>query len=748
MRLKLLEFAQEISTIMYVGGTLSHIVIDIILGHEDALSQWNRDKAKAAIQRYLKDSKADIIIALGVLSSSVAPELKLKLQKPLIAATVIDAKQQGFSVTELGTSSMHNLHYIPSNIDLLTELKRFQKATNASHMGMLVDGNIVSAIPVVSENFENMTSQLDFKLSLIEWSAGDAQALVKKLPASLDALFLLPQSRYDTQRKAFIDMLIAKKMPTFTTMGRSEVEAGFLMGVGIIPAPKQLARQLALDVRDIALGRRAEDLRVGLQVKDRLALNQKTAKAIGYEVPFSIFSEADIVSPLSEDGRVLTLASAVEESLKRNLNIAIAKEDFDSTRQDTRIARSSLLPQVKGNLSLDAHDRDLVGSGATRSTSAGLSLSQTLYSESSLSQHTANKYLEQAQEASFSQTRLDVIQQTLEAYLRLLVAKTELNIQRDNLKLTRANLERATFRYEVGSTDRSEILRFETELNNGLQSVSNAQSAYQQAKHALNRILHRPIEETVQTREPSLDDQKVFGDKRLDAFISSPGKLKIFRNFLAEQSLKNAPELDSLASQIKAQERLLLAAKRKRYVPDVNLVGSVDRTLDDHGAQIPANHDEDWTIGLQLSLPLYQGGRISAEKAQANTQLRRLQLIHKQMKDTIEATARNSVAKAGASHRNIAYAQAAEKAAEKTLNLVTDSYVRGATNYIDLIDAQNAFLVARLSAANAIYQHLLDLSVLQRAIGFFDFSVSPEQADAWFAALNAYALTYGEKHDE
>lgn len=38
---KILDFIQEIGTIMYVGGILSHIVIGITLGHSDAATAYN-----------------------------------------------------------------------------------------------------------------------------------------------------------------------------------------------------------------------------------------------------------------------------------------------------------------------------------------------------------------------------------------------------------------------------------------------------------------------------------------------------------------------------------------------------------------------------------------------------------------------------------------------------------------------------------------------------------------------------------
>lgn len=38
---KILDFIQEIGTIMYVGGILSHIVIGAVLGHPDAATAYN-----------------------------------------------------------------------------------------------------------------------------------------------------------------------------------------------------------------------------------------------------------------------------------------------------------------------------------------------------------------------------------------------------------------------------------------------------------------------------------------------------------------------------------------------------------------------------------------------------------------------------------------------------------------------------------------------------------------------------------
>ncbi len=706
-------------------------------------SEWNIQRAKSYISAALRNPDVDIIVVLGVLGSSVATDFSP--QKPLIASSVINPTLQGYPISSTGSSGKKNLHYLTTNVNLSAVLQRFKEATGAKHVGILTDSLVFNAIPTLQKFVEKNATSMGFKTTLIQSSFTDPVAMVDGFPADLDALFLLPQTGInEAQHTDLINVLNSSRIPTFTTMGRDAVAEGFLIGTGVIPSPSVLGRQVAVDIRDIALGRSASELAVALDINSRLFINMATARAIGFEPPFSLLFEAEVLNDAGDDGRTLTLFSAVDESLRRNLSLAIARKDLQSSQQDSRIARSPLLPQLGASADWRSLDRDLAGIGPDRFSTLGISLSQSIYSETNRSVYTASRYLEKAQQASVDSTRLDVIQLTAQRYLNVLVTKTALDIQLDNLKLTQANLERAEFRYDVGSTNRSEVHRFETELGNDRQSVTSAQSAYQRALNSLNQVLHRPINDAFKTQEPGLSEPKIFGDERLASFLNNPLRVRVFTDFLAEKALENAPELVSLKHEIASQKRLLLAAKRKRYLPDVDLVSSVERIVSDEGAQFETDYDDDWQMGVEFSWRLYQGSKISAEKKQERIRLQQLELLYKQTADEIETNTRNSVVEAGSSRLNIDYAKSSAEAAEKTLNLVTDSYERGKASYIDLIDAQSVFLIARLSSANATYEHLLDLIALQRAIGFFDFYIATAEKEAWFAALDEYTLTYGK----
>ena len=700
---------------------------------------WDPSIAKTAIDHALANGNVDIVVALGVLAS--APLGSYTPNKPAIAALVIDPLKQGFPISEHSSSGVNNLHYLAPTVDLVNEITRFQEVTQANHIAVIADNIIIEAVPAIESRLSELAQSQATQISVLR--INQPMDAITLLPPNTDAVFALPQIRATgSQIKALVNELQTRGIPSFTMMGENAVQQGFVVGRRLVPTPESLARQLAVDVRDIVLGRSASDLRVIVDIQERWVVNVKAARRSRFDVPFDLIINAKLINEEPPRANVITLEQAVERALKTNLSLAIAEADFQIAEANTRIVRSALLPQLTGESAWQSLDRDIAGTDPRRSTEVELSFSQSLYSESNRSEYIASRFIKDSEAAALEVSRLNTIENTAVAYFNVLLAQTELDIQRDNLNLTRANLERAEFRYRVGATDRSEVHRFETELGNDQQAVASAYSQRELAQFELNRLLRQPIMNPVRTAEPGLTDPKIFGDPRLQNYLRGPAQIERFGRFLADQSLKNSPELVSIQAQIQAQERLTLAAKRKRYTPEIDLVSGVNRVVDDHDALIDRDYDNDWSVGVQLTLPLYQGSRIAAERRQAEYELARLKLTFEQQADIVEAAALSSLSEATASRLTIDFAKASAEAALRTLSLVTDSYVRGASNYIDLIDAQSAYLAARLTSSGADFQHLQDLIELQRTIGFFDFYVSAIEEDEWFDALFEFERTF------
>ena len=60
---------------------------------------------------------------------------------------------------------------------------------------------------------------------------------------------------------------------------------------------------------------------VTFDIKDRLVINLDTARKIAIDIPFEILNEAELLNESVLTGRILSLSSAVAESLTTKLRV-------------------------------------------------------------------------------------------------------------------------------------------------------------------------------------------------------------------------------------------------------------------------------------------------------------------------------------------------------------------------------------------------------------------------------------------
>jgi outer membrane protein TolC len=153
---------------------------------------------------------------------------------------------------------------------------------------------------------------------------------------------------------------------------------------------------------------------------------------------------------------------------------------------------------------------------------------------------------------------------------------------------------------------------------------------------------------------------------------------------------------------------------------------------------LPSSDELDWTVAISASFPLFSGGGKFAEHGQAHHNLARLSAEREALAESIEQRVRTALHVAGASRAAIRFSRSAAEAARKNLELVADAYSRGAVSILDLLDAQNAALVADLQAANTVFQFLIDFMEVQRAAGKFYSLAPPEEVEAVYERLGNY----------
>ena len=204
---------------------------------------------------------------------------------PVGAGLIASLARPGGNIT--GLSNSQTL-LIPKRLALLKEV-----VPTASRVAVLMNSNLKSHIRQL-KRLRATSRRLGITILAVEFKEPDAlerafAALKQQRP---DAVMHLPYSEINTYRRQIAAFALENRLPTIFSVPRS-VEPGGLMShsTSII----DLYRRTATLVDKILKGAKPADIPVELPTKFDLAINLKTAKALGITFPRSILLRADEV---------------------------------------------------------------------------------------------------------------------------------------------------------------------------------------------------------------------------------------------------------------------------------------------------------------------------------------------------------------------------------------------------------------------------------------------------------------------
>lgn len=706
---------------------------------------WSLTGADAALDRALSDKDVDVIVTLGVLTSQQAAR-RGKLAKPVIAALVIDPQLQRYPLAQ-GVSGRSNFTYIADFQGLRANVEAFHHAVGFKHLAALVDENLLRSVPEIAAKADALATSLSVRISLVA-AGSNPQAALAAIPADADAVYVTGLMRFSSEAiQTLATGLINRRLPSFSLIGRSEVESGLLMTTGGAQRDTQrLARRVVLMIERIAAGENPANFEVAFPTEQRLAINMTTAREIGYSPSWQVLADAEqLAAPAPEDQESLTMLQAMKAALDQNPSLAATRARLQSSADDVSIARSGLLPSISASAARVEIDGDRASSFGQpqRTSTAEFAAQQVVYSESVWANYSISRTLLEASRQGERQAALDTLTSAASAYLNLLRAKAIESVRSRNVENTRKNLEVARVRESVGLGGRSDRLRWVSQLARDKQDLLSAESTRRQAQTELARIIHWSSARDLSTSEADLDGPlTLVSSPRMRALLGTPATWSVFTDYAVHTALDQSPEIAQGDAAITARERAVTAARRAYFLPDLALVSKGSRNFQKGGIgseTVPGGpNDDSWSISLQASLPIFTGGLRRAQLSQARHELNASQADRTNAKDAVEARTRAALQRTASSYPSIALSAESAAAAAENLAMVSDAYARGALPITDLIDAQDTSLGADLAAADAKYVFLTDFVNVLRATSDFDILLEPAAHAAWLNRVEAW----------
>ena len=497
---------------------------------------WDVKQINQALDRLMASSSVDMVLALGEVSSHEICRRRSFI-KPVFAAHVVNAKLQGLPAKE-GTSGVRNLNYINTFTDFDRAIQVFRDITPFYRVAIVTDGFLTDAIPQLNSIARRMANEFTLEVTVVNVDNSGTKAL-GKIPENTDAaIFALLPRMSGAEFKKIVDGLIQRRIPSFSFKGRRDVHNGILAST--IPESTFLhrARSVAINVQETLDGTNAGDLSTTFAVGEKLALNMATARAIGVYPNWGILTEAELLNDDSAGTeRQLDINMAMREALAANLDLAAANRSVEAGVARVQEARSPLLPQVGVSTQASIIDDDRAkasfGIQPERLWTGSLQATQLIYSDKAWAGYTIEQYLQTSREQGRDAVRLDIVQASASAYLNVLRAKNIERIQKQNLTLTRENLDRARIRVEIGAAGPEEEYRWESQIAESRRTVLQAQSVTLDTISAMNNILNRPLREMFSPVEADYrEPMNILPDRRLTKYMDNPMKLDILRDFL------------------------------------------------------------------------------------------------------------------------------------------------------------------------------------------------------------------------
>jgi outer membrane protein len=388
---------------------------------------------------------------------------------------------------------------------------------------------------------------------------------------------------------------------------------------------------------------------------------------------------------------------------------AAARATLDAGREKSPQGRAGLLPSLtlSGNTvwnenEIGLHNGPTLYRPQYNSHGYKLTLSQPLFRWQNWVAYDQSRMLTAEAEIGFAQARQDLILRVAQAYFDVLYAAENLTAVRANKQSIAQQLELAKKSFEVGTATITDTHEAQARYDLSIAQEIAAESDLEIKKRALQAIVGNetgalsPLRKEAELKPPqpaAMNDWVGAAEKDSLAVQSQQFATDIAEREVDKQRAGHYPTVDLVANQ--------------GHSKSVSMFGGAPTAL-----------DTDFTnVGVQLAIPLFQGGLTSSRQreAEANRTAARANL---------EATRRNAVLGARQAYLGVANGLAqvnALKAALISSQSALESnklgYEVGVRINIDVLNAENQVYVTRRDLAKATYDTLMAQLKLKSTVG-------------------------------
>ncbi len=408
------------------------------------------------------------------------------------------------------------------------------------------------------------------------------------------------------------------------------------------------------------------------------------------------------------------LLQALELATKHDPVFLAAEANYQAERQKLGQARADVLPSLSATANTARNDNTTNAVNREFDSSGyGITLRQTLFNwEKFASLKQARAEVRKA-EAEYSAARQELIKRATVLYFSVLSAGDTLRLTEAEAKAFAQQLELAKSRLEVGLGTVTEVHDARARHEFAVAQALAAKNTLEDQREALR-----------ESTGITLKNLRVL-KKDIPLLSPEPADIQQWVDKAKEQNL----ELSAVKEEMEIARREL-SVKRSGYLPSLDVVGSrthLDSVSTTTGSDLKSTNNQ---IGLELSVPILQGGKVYHETKEARFRYEAARQNLEAKSRNVVRTTRNAYFGIGSEVRRVKALAQAVVASESALDAKKIGYEAGINSNVQVLDAQSDLFSARRDYAQARYNYLLDLLRLKEAAGVLNMD-DVKQINSW-----------------
>jgi len=446
---------------------------------------------------------------------------------------------------------------------------------------------------------------------------------------------------------------------------------------------------------------------MGVRVRTLVLVRIAAAFFFFVAVPYRVSLAQSNTSPPAASpaqGPPLTLKDAVQLALKQNPEVLIARLLSLESSRNRQIARSALLPQasVAANGAIVQYNIESIEKAPKRGAAgpfqyieAGPSFSQSLLDLPLIRNYQVAREGVRQTLAQESVTHEDVISAVVTQYLNVLRAFAFYDAAKSRVALAQRLYDQAVNLQKTGIGLNIDTTRAQVELQNEKQNLIDAETSTHTTIYVLAELLDLPR-----------DQEPVVADKL--QFFDVP---EVDRTAAITSALASRPEIRAQASEERIASLERKSASEQR-LPEIDFSGFWYYQGANFNNGIPA-----YLYQISFSVPLFTGGRIRAQVAEADLEQQRIAQNRRALEAQIIREVKSAIDEMNAARQAVDVANLGLQLANDEVAQAGRRFAAGVTTNVEVITAQDALARANNNQIDALYRFNESRVNLAQAMG-------------------------------